>query len=100
MFGHVIDKFFPSFLENGSKIIEESVKGGVIELWRAGKSYCHIGSALGISKTCVEHLGAEVQSMWNRRDRTQQSKTDEKVMVPQVIDSIAAMRYAGFKGSC
>ncbi len=40
----------------GRKSVEESIKWQAIELWRAGKSYCNIGSALGISKTCVEHL--------------------------------------------
>ncbi len=57
----------------------------MIGLWKAGKSDCDIGCALGISKTCVKHL---VQ----KYDQTQQSKTNEKVRFLQAIDGIIAMR--------
>ncbi len=40
----------------GHESVVEKVKWQAIGLWKAGKSYRDIGSALRISKTCVEHL--------------------------------------------
>ncbi len=85
--------FFPSFLQKGQKPVEESIKWEGIGLWRAGKSYPDTGSALGISKICGNSCAGSSKRV-ELYDKTQQSKIDEKVMVLQVIDSIAAMRQS------
>ncbi len=63
----------------GQKSVEESVKWQAIGLRRAGKSYRDIGSALGISKTCVEHLVKKFKA--SGTVTTKHNKAKPKVMV-------------------